>query len=269
LIGRVAIAADRRGAETVLTELAGTAPWRPKLLRGGPTARVVLVQTCAGLLSGDEVELSVTVAADAVLELSELAATIAHDARGGPPARLRVRIEVASGGRFSWAGEPLIVAAGAALTRTTTVSLAAGACALLGEPVVLGRAGEQPGALRAHTRITGGGRPLVDELLDTADHALLRSPLVAGAAGAIWSLTLAGVRDPQPPPGTMQAHGPATLWRALGCAADPDPAALALARRWRELTLLGPACEPAPATCALAAVSAQPATAAPRGGASG
>lgn len=234
----VSIAAVARGPDTILAQLSGTEPWRPRALSsGGSLARVALVQTRASLLTGDEVELTVEVGPGAALELVELGATIAHDVRGRAPASMRIEIQVAARGALVWLAAPLIVAAGAVLRRTMTVSLEAGARALLSEDVVLGRTGEAPGALCAHTRVTCAGAPLLDELLNTADPELLHSPVVAGDAGSLTSLTLAGVRDAEPPAGATQAHGPATLSRALGRAAEPGSATIAVRARWRSLAL--------------------------------
>jgi urease accessory protein len=218
----------------VLEELAGTEPWRPRILRGAAhAARVALVQSRASILRGDDVELSISVGEGAALELVEIGATLTHDARGGDPARILVDIAVGDGGRLTWLGAPVIVARGAEVRRTTHIELAGSGRALLGETIVLGRAREPCGALRTRTRIVGDGRPTVDETLDTGDPVTLRSPVVAAQAGVIAALTLAGLRDDDPPPGAMQAYGPATLWRATGAATEITRRAAAVAERWR------------------------------------
>jgi urease accessory protein len=195
------------------------------------------VQTRASLISGDDVALSVTVGEGASLELVELGAMLAHNVRTGPEALMRSEIRVASGGRFIWLSKPLIIAAGANARRTTTVDLAASACALVGDAIVLGRAREDPGALLARTRIAYDGRTAVDETLDTRDRATLRSAVVAGDARMIFSLTLAGTRDQTSGAETMQAHGPATLWRSTGKTAAAGQELDDLAGRWRTLVL--------------------------------
>lgn len=255
---RIAAATGRSG--TVLEELAGTEPWRPRILgrggggggdrggrgrRGHHTARVALVQSRASILRGDVVELSVSVGAGAALELVDIGATLTHDSRGGAPARIFVELAVQDGGCLTWLGAPLIVSRGADVRRTMSVELAGNGRVLLGETIVLGRANEPCGALSARTRITCEGRPTLDETLETGDIATLRSPVVAGEAGVIAALTLAGVRDDDPPPGAMQAHGPATLWRATGAATEVARGAVLVADRWRRVTArLGVAPEP-------------------------
>jgi urease accessory protein len=242
--GRVVIRAELGDQGTVIEELSGTEPWRPRILpsagRDGP-ARVALVQSRASLLAGDDVELSVRVGAGAALELVEIAATLAHHVRGGTGADVHIEAEVATAGRLLWTGEPVIVAAGARVRRTTSLDLDETARALLGERVVLGRARERPGALVARTRIICAGAPLLDETLDTEDAETLTSAVVSGGARMVAGLTLAGVRDPDPPAGAMQAHGPATLWRSVGpaCAGGGWPEELET--RWRVATLRAPA----------------------------
>jgi len=235
---RVVICAELGYHVTVIEKLAGTEPWRPRILPSvAGTARVALVQSRASLLSGDDVELSLTVGDGAALELVELAATLAHDVRGGRGAAVRIEARVRSGGCLLWIGEPLIVATGARVGRTTTLDLDDTGRAVLGERVVLGRAHERPGALVARTRITRAGVPLLDETLDTEDSETLTSAVVAGGARMIAGLTLAGVRDPDAPDGAMQAHGPATLWRSVGPPRAGGGWPAELAARWRDAAL--------------------------------
>jgi urease accessory protein len=233
---RVAIRAVRRGGDTVVSEVSGTEPWRPRVLsRGGRLARVALVQSRASLLGGDEARIEIDLDAGATLEIVELGATVAHHARGGPAARVCVQARLRPGARLVWLAQPLIAAGGCALVRETRIELAAAAGVLLRETLVLGREGEEPGAVRSHTRIVLDGRPVVEEAIETAPAWLLRSILVVGQARMSDSLTLAGLRDPSPPPTALQAHEAATLWRRIGPArvGDGDPPV----GRWRGLVL--------------------------------
>jgi urease accessory protein len=236
VISRVRIGAAAGDSGTVLEELAGTEPWTPRILaHGGAGARVALVQTRASIVRGDSVELSISVGERATLELVEIGATLTHHARGGARAQILVDVAVGDGGRLTWLGAPLIVARGADVQRTTRVELAARGRLLLGETVVLGRARDCYGALSTHTRIVCDGRPTVDETLETGDSDTVSSPVVAGTAGVISALTLAGVRDDEPPPETMQAHGPATLWRAAGDAVEVARSSAPVVARWRRV----------------------------------
>ncbi|MEA2297842.1 MAG: urease accessory protein [Solirubrobacteraceae bacterium] len=235
LEARIAVGVRRRGAESVIAEVAGTEPWQPRPLGpSGGVERVALVGSRASLLGGDEVTLEIDLEAGCALEILELGATVAHHARGGPPARLSTVARLGAGARLIWLGQPLIAAAGCHAVRETRIELASGAAVLLGEAIVLGRAGERPGRLRAHTRITLEERPVLDETVDTDPGWLLASSVVSGGAGMLEALSLAGMRDPEPPPGALQAHEPATLWRGVGPArAGLADLASGLARRWR------------------------------------
>ncbi len=231
--------AVRRGAMTVVTELDGSEPWLPRVLGAhGEPARVALIQSRATLLGGDVVTVAIEVAPGAALELVELGSTIAHDARAGASARVDVTVVLGADARLVWRAPPLIAAAGCRVFRSTSVALDPGARVLLQDALVLGRAGEAAGRVRSRTRVTLAGRPVLDETLDTEPAWLLASSAVAGDAGMVGGLMLAGVRDPDAPPGALQLHEPGTLWRTLGRAlSELDATASTLARRWRALVL--------------------------------
>jgi urease accessory protein len=225
-----------------LSVLSGAEPWRPRPVQSDAPgwARVALVQSRASLLAGDQVSLEVSVGPGASLETVELGAMLALDGRGGPEASLSVTVSIADGGRLIWLSEPLIAGAGCRVSSYASVCLVGSARMLRREGLVFGRAGEECGLVTARTRITHDGRPLLDETISTEDPFVLRSPVVADAAPMLAALTLAGIRDPEPPAGAMQAHGEATLWREAGDAVELDVVGSGLARRWRSL-LVGPA----------------------------
>jgi urease accessory protein len=194
---------------------------------------VALVQSRASLLAGDELAMTIQVGQGATLELEEIGATVAYDCRGGEPTRVAINIEVADGGRLVWLSQPLVVADGARATRTTNAELHGSGRLLIGETVVLGRAGETGGELNARTRITINGAPAVDERLAAGHATPLRSAVVAADATVIAALTLAGVRAAAPPAGTLQAHLPASLWRLTGTAVAVERAAAPVRLCWR------------------------------------
>ncbi len=230
----VSIVAQVRGGRTVLTSVAGTEPWRPRILdqRSG-WGRVALVQSRASLICGDAVTLSVEVGPGAALELVELGALLAHDVRAGPAARLSVELSLAAQARLVWLGLPLVLTTGCAVDVGCVAELAHGARLLRGESIVLGRAGQTDcGVLRSHTRLTLAGAPLLDETLSTADPLTLRSAVVAAGSTMIAALTLAGTRDPDPPAGAMQAQSAATVWRDAGATVAVTTTAGRLASRW-------------------------------------
>ena len=233
----VTIRAARVGGRTVIEQLRGVEPWRPRLIsRPGRVATVVLVSTRESLIGGDDVRLSVTVAAGAALELVELGATVSHHARAGAQATVEIALTVEAGGALVWLGAPLIAAAGCHARRVTHVQVASGGRLLLGEPVALGRAGEIPGALIARTRIRYADAPLLDETIDTSDPETLGSAVVAGRHRLLRSLVLSGCADADPPDGALRLHGPGMAWRSFE---DEEPAAAMIAARWRGLVLGG------------------------------
>lgn len=235
----VVVRAVATAGRTVIDELVGVQPWRPRILaRAGRVASVALVSTRASLIAGDDVRLSLTVGAGAALELVEIGATVAHHVRGGPSARVAVSLQVEPGGSLVWRGQPVIAAAGCRALRATVAEVGVGGRLLLGETVALGRAREQPGALTARTRITYGGAPLIDEMLDTRDTETIGSAAVLGRHRLVRSLTLVGIVDEDPPDRAMRVHGPGMLWRSF---ASAESAADAVAGRWRSLVLADPA----------------------------
>ena len=89
---------------------------RAQRLHGPPDPRGSLGRPDRLLLGGDVVELPIDVGPGAVLELSEVAATVAYDGRGRA-ANWITSISRRTGAQLGWAGEPLVVADGADVTR--------------------------------------------------------------------------------------------------------------------------------------------------------
>jgi urease accessory protein len=219
---------------TVLTDLAGAEPWKPVPLRrsgSGKIARVGLAGTRASLIAGDDIELQIHVGPGASLEVTEVAALILHNARGGS-ATMRTEINVAPDATLIWLGEPVIAAAGCRATRTMAAALGERARLLLGERIVLGRVNERSGALLSRQRITQAGQVVLDECLDTSELDTLRSPIVAGpSARMLASLTTIGCRATGAPE-VMQLHLEGSMWRMAGAAHTVSAAMLALADVW-------------------------------------
>jgi urease accessory protein len=231
----VIIRAARAGRRTVIEELRGVEPWRPRIVLGrSPATTVALVSTRALLIAGDDVRLSVTVGRGALLELIELGAMLVHHARGGAEAKVGITLRIEPGGTLVWLAAPIIASAGCRARRRTVADIAEGGRLLLGESVAFGRAREAAGALSARTRITLAGVPLLDETLETAEPETLGSSVVAGPHRIVHSLVLAGACDEVPPDGTLRCHGTGMVWRSFeagGAAADR------VAARWRGLIL--------------------------------
>jgi urease accessory protein len=222
LTDRVRVVARAGPRGTTVPELRGTVPWRPQPVRGDSgSATVALVQTAACLLAGDDVHIEIAVGDGARLVLRELGATVVHHGRGGPAARLVVDIAVGCDATLAWAAAPLISAAGSALQRSVSVTLATGAVALLRDATVLGRAGEPGGLLDAHLRATADGVVLLDERLTTADPTLAGSPVMFGDARVLDSVILLGRGPDRNAVGVMELAGPGAVWRRLDDGAGP------------------------------------------------
>lgn len=198
---------------------------RPQLVGSSPDrCRVGLLATTALLLGGDEVGLDVRVGPGARLDLFDVAGTVAYHGRGRPSG-WNVALAVEEGGVLTYAGEPLVVADGADVTRTLDVDLAAGAAAVLRDTVVLGRSGQVGGRLRSTTRVLVAGRPVLveDQRLDP-DH-LRAAPGMLGAHRVLDTVLRLGPFAPAPTDATACAllDGAGTLTRWLGDSLAASP----------------------------------------------
>ena len=154
-------------------------------------ARVALVGQTALLLGGDRVDLEVEVGPDAVLELSDIAATVAYHGRGRP-ASWHTSIRLDPGARLTYAGQPLVVSDGAEVTRTLEVDLAERSAARLRETVVLGRAGEVGGWLDTSTVLRRDGVEFCRERLLLDSHSRDLPGVLAGVRVIDSVLALGG-----------------------------------------------------------------------------
>lgn len=194
----------------------------------GRTARVALVGHSATLLAGDRLAVEVRVGAGAHLELVEPSATVAYNARGGR-ASWSATVEVGAGGSLTWQAAEFVVAGGADVTRDLVVSLAPEATAGFHELLVLGRSGEQGGALLTRTRVSCAGRPLLVETLDLRDVAERSAPGIIGTHRVLGSVLVAGT-VPVPHDAdqlTTVLAGPGALTRVVTDHAHEAQAALA------------------------------------------
>lgn len=170
----------------------------PQLLdRNEHAARIALVSTMATLLAGDQLDIEVHVEAGLRLDLVDVAATVAHHGRGGPPARIRLNLVVDRAATLVWEAEPLVVCHGADVARITRVEVAEGARLLLRDRIVLGRHREAAGSLSCRTRIALGNRPALAEDLELAAPALPEqggrtTPRVLGANTVMDTVTAVG-----------------------------------------------------------------------------
>ncbi len=176
---------------------------QPGLLRGQIMAnnadgcRIGLVATTALLLGGDVVELVVEVGPGAVLDLFDVAGTVAYHGRGRSAA-WHTQLTLADGARLRYRGEPLVVADGAEVTRTLVVALSGSARCVLRETVVFGRQGEAGGRLLSRTDASRDGRPIWLEELDLDASGIRNLPGVLGRHRVMDSLVSLGAHPDAP-----------------------------------------------------------------------
>jgi len=142
-------------------------------------AAMCVVGTAAGPLPGDDISLEITALANARVRVCYAGASVAQGS-GGPPARLRTSVTAGEDASVIGSNPPLVVAAGAAVDSQVSFDLAPTATLEWSELLVLGRSGEQAGAVRWSWNAVVGGR------------ALLRQTVVLDRIGA--PLALAGAR---------------------------------------------------------------------------
>lgn len=244
--GTTAGTARSTPADATRVSVSRTAAGRPRVdLVGGllsgrrlpdedGTVRVALVATQALLLAGDDVRITVEVDEGLALEVVEVGGTVAYDMQGGA-ATWTLDVHLGSGALLVWDALPFVVATGADVQRTTSLTLGEGARAVLRETFVLGRTGEAGGHLTTTTRAHLAGRPLLVETL-AVDPAARADPALLGGARCLDTVTLLGARyDADPPAGgdVLQLDGPGTLVRTFGSDAHTGDLATAVAHARR------------------------------------
>lgn len=195
--GRVVVGFAAAGGVTRLETLfqAGSAKARLPRVHGGPPV-AVLINTAGGLTGGDRMSAEIAVGDGARAVATSQAAERLYRSAGGP-ARLSTRLSVGAGGRLDWLPQETIVFDGAALARTTEVTLAADAAFLGVESFVLGRAamGEtvRRAAIEDQWRIRRAGRLVFADALrlDGDPAAILAGPATGAGARAFATLVLA------------------------------------------------------------------------------
>ena len=181
--------------------------------------RVALVGQTALLLGGDEVGLDVVLGPGAVLELSDIAGTVAYHGRGRP-ASWHTSIRLGLGARLSYAGEPLVLSDGSDVTRTLTVELAECATARLRETLVFGRAGEVGGRLDAAVLLRREGVEFCRERLLLDAGARSRPGLLAGVRVVDSVLDLGGSPVASPEGGAAMPSVPPAVRSSRSARSD-------------------------------------------------
>jgi len=173
----------------------------PRVLDAGPGAvHACLLPTQAGPLSGDHDRARIVVGADATLVVVTITATLALP--GPARTRLELDVEVGPRARLVLEDPPLIVAGGADVERSTTVTLAAGAVAALRDTVVLGRSREAGGRLVSTLRVSDDDGVVLHDALCLDPATTGRDTHVAlapghRAAGTIYLLGSDAHADPR------------------------------------------------------------------------
>ncbi|MFT3717006.1 MAG: urease accessory protein UreD [Gordonia sp. (in: high G+C Gram-positive bacteria)] len=200
------------GAGTVLV---------PRLLdRTETTAHLALVAGGAMLLGGDRLDVRIRVGDGCTLELTEVGGTVAYGTGRpdtadvvGEPSVWTVDVVLGADATLLWMGRETVVADGADLTRTLTVTAEAGATAVIRETTVLGRSGERGGRARLVSQISYDDVPLLVE--DTDVRGDRPVPGILGEARVFDTVLIAG-RRPADERGAMALAGPGALARHLG-----------------------------------------------------
>jgi len=194
---------------------AGIVPWL--VSRGPAAASVAIGAGGALLLGGDAVRLDVRVAPGCTLAIEDVGGTVAYDGEGRT-ATWDVHVSVGDGARLTWRALPLVVADGASVERSMSVTLGAGATAVVRETLVLGRAGERGGAIASRLDVTDPGGPLLVETLRVRGDAPV--PGVLGAHRVVDSVLAVGAEPggiPDAPGATvLRLERGGHLVRALG-----------------------------------------------------
>ncbi|HEY0454189.1 urease accessory protein UreD [Actinophytocola sp.] len=196
-----ALGIERVAGRDVVRVLRSAAPLTLMPVRpngsGGP-AVVHLLNSAAAPLGGDDLTLTVHVGPGATLVLTGIAATLALPGSHGAPSRMAVHLRLAEEASVDHLPEPTVITARARHAAVLTADLAPGARLHTREVLVLGRAGERPGALTTSTNVTRAGRPVLRQHLTIGDPDLDAS--VAYLAGKRVLATDLRVDDTSPEP---------------------------------------------------------------------
>ena len=187
--GHLALVLSRRDGATHLRHLYQRTPLRAFFPRHdcGELAVAAIANVGGGLVAGDVNTIDVRVGPDAAALVTTQAAEKIYRSTG-PDCRLETSLRVEAGGWLEWCPQETILFDHSRLRRSLEIDLAAGARAMLGEIVVLGRlaSGERSGQGLLHDRIevrTDGEPVWCDVLRLAGDYrALVDAP--AGLASA-------------------------------------------------------------------------------------
>lgn len=231
---RIHAAWDAARNRTFLARQSVTAPWHlSKPHQDGGALTVQVVNSTAGILEGDELELSVEAGPDAQLVVTTPSASRAFTMRAGS-AGCRQEFTAADGACLDLCPEPLFPHAGCRYRQETHVHLAPGASAFLLELVAPGRAARGEAwaweRLEMLTEVRRDGRLILAERLGASGPELGALAAAHGFAGEAWFATAVIVApalaaDPSPLEKLRALHRPdAGVWAGVSRLPDPGGA---------------------------------------------
>jgi urease accessory protein len=215
-----------------LAELSSRPPLTIRQVRARPgTIGLCLVGTAAGPLAGDELRLTLDVAAEARAELVAAGASIAQ----GGASRTAASVRLGAGARLDADPGPLIVSAGARVDVELSIEVEPTSALVWREFVVLGRTGEPAGLATVRWDVARGGLPVLRQHVDLAYPELAGWPgMTAGCRVLVSELRLGPDVDARtvvhsPTAVTQRLADGATLTTVLAASAA---AAEAVLPRW-------------------------------------
>lgn len=158
------IRAAYNGHATTLPFLHSDGPFHLRKLRPrSGHARVGVISAMSAPLGGDRLGLAIEADADANLEVTTAAATIALRGSTSAPATYDVRLTVGERACLRWLPKPLISTQGSTLRQSYVLELAPTSRLVFREEQLLGRTAEPPGSLTTRLAVRWDGRLLLDQ----------------------------------------------------------------------------------------------------------
>ena len=186
--GGVRVAIDAMDGVSRIADVRERDGFKVRFPRRANPPEAILINTGGGLASGDTIRQDFAIADNAALTVTTQASERVYRALGNAMTRFDVTATVGAGGKLFWLPQETILFDRARLKRTISIDMAASACTLITETVVLGRAamGEtfDTGLFLDSWRIRRGGRLVFAENVRLDDLALRAMPESAVAGGA-------------------------------------------------------------------------------------
>lgn len=138
--GQVRVSAKRRGAASVLDDLAMSGSMKLLFPRSDSDALdAMLINTAGGVTGGDRFFIEAQAGTGAEMTLTTQAAERAYAARGEAAGRIETHLAVADAARLNWLPQETILFNDMNFARSLSVDLAPGARFLMVEPLIFGR----------------------------------------------------------------------------------------------------------------------------------